>query len=69
MSVPQRRIDDRIRAACSNAIAASSEDLGKILQELLGLVHEKSERIKARAVRLFMKGEKLEREHRDPFRL
>lgn len=69
MSLPQRRIDDRIRAACAKAIAASSEDLEQILQEFLGLVHEKSERLKARAVRLLVKGEHMEKERRDSFRL
>jgi len=69
MSFPQRRIDDRIRAACAKAVAASSEDLEHFLQEFLLLVHEKSERLKARAVRLLVKGERLEHERRDSFRL
>ena len=64
----QRRIDDRIRKLCATAKVAPDGDLEPMLQELLALVHEKGERLRKRAVKLLLKGEKLEPERRQSFR-
>ncbi len=67
MRFPQRRIDDRIRKLCTKlkaAASASARDVEPVLQELLGLVHRKNERLKRRAARLLLKGEHLEPERR-----
>ena len=64
MSVPQRRIDDRLRKLSAKALAASDKERESILQELLELVHRKGERLKRRAARLLLKGEELEGERR-----
>lgn len=59
-----RRVDDRIRELYAKASSAPNEDLEPILQELLALVHRKSERLKRRAARLLLKGDHLEPERR-----
>ena len=59
MSDPQRRLDDRLRALCTQAKKAADDDLEPILQELLTLVHRKGERLKTRAARLLLEGESL----------
>lgn len=64
MRVPQRRIDDRLRRACSKALTASERDRECILRELLTLIHIKSERLKRRAARLLLNGDGLEPERR-----
>lgn len=64
VSVPQRRIDDRIRDLCVRLKAASHGDLDTILQELLRLVHQKNDRLKRRAARLLLKGDHMEPERR-----
>jgi len=65
MRFPQRRIDDRIRKLCTKLkAAASARDVEPVLQEILGLVHRKNERLKRRAARLLLKGEHLEPERR-----
>jgi hypothetical protein len=64
MPVPQRRLDDQLRAICAKLRIATSDDLEDILQELLTLVHRRAERIRARAARLLLKGEQLEPERR-----
>jgi hypothetical protein len=66
MFVPQRRLDDRLRALCLRAKTAPNGELVFILQELLALVHRKTERLKRRAGRLLLKGEELEPERRNP---
>ena len=68
VTVPQRRIDDRIRVLCAKLQAASHGDLETILQELLKLVHQKNERLKRRAARLLLKGD-LEPERRASLQL
>jgi hypothetical protein len=57
MSIPQRRIDDRIQDLCVRVQAASDDDLQPMLQELLQLLHQKIERLRGRAARLLLKGE------------
>ena len=64
MSVPNRRIDDRIRALCAKLKSAPDGDVENLLSELLKLVRQKNERLKGRAARLLLKGEHLEPERR-----
>lgn len=59
MSVPQRRLDDRLRELCAIARTASDGDLEAVMQELLAVVHRKSERLRTRAAKLMLKGERL----------
>ena len=69
MSVPQRRIDDRLRRVCAKALTADGGKLEALRQELLTLVHQKMERLKTRAARLLLNGEHLEGERRKSFQL
>jgi hypothetical protein len=65
MRPPQRRIDDKLRNLCAKVLAASDDgDLESVRQEFLALVHEKLQRLKSRAARLFLNGERLEPERR-----
>ena len=64
MRTHRRRIDDRLRELSAMALASADEDLEPILQELLELVHAKSERLKRRAARLLLNSERLESERR-----
>jgi hypothetical protein len=47
-----RRLDDPIRHLCVQATKASNEGLESILQELLGAIHEKIERLRSLANQL-----------------
>ena len=42
-----RRLDDRIRHLCAQVTEASTEEVEAILQELLGAMHEKIERLRS----------------------
>jgi hypothetical protein len=42
-----RRLDDRIRLLCAQVTEASNEEVEAILQELLGAMHEKIERLRS----------------------
>ena len=42
-----RRLDDRIRHLCAQVTEASNEEVEAILQELLGAMHEKIERLRS----------------------
>lgn len=64
MGIPQRRTDDRLRKLSAKALTSTGGDLKPTLQELLELVHAKSERLKRRAARLLLNGERLEPERR-----
>jgi len=65
MRLPQRRIDDKLRNLCAKVLAASDDgELECVRQEFLALVHEKLQRLKSRAARLFLNGEHLEPERR-----
>ena len=64
LSVPQRRLDDRLRELSAQARTASNRNLKPLLREFLALVHQKSERLKRRAARLLLMGEELEPERR-----
>ena len=68
MGVPLRRLDDRIRAACSRLVNSNGafEDA---VNDFLTLLHGKSERLKSRAGRLLLNGEHLEGERRKSFKL
>ena len=58
MRAPLRRIEDRIRALYAQAMVASDGEREHILQELLGLVHELSERLRERAANVFLRGDR-----------
>jgi hypothetical protein len=50
MSVPTRRLDDRIRDLCAQAVAANSSDKAKpILAELRSAIHQYTQRLRSRA--------------------
>jgi hypothetical protein len=44
-----RRLDDRIRKLCAQITEASDGELEAILQDLLGAIHEKIERLRSLA--------------------
>jgi hypothetical protein len=69
MSVPQRRIDDRIRHLCDEVSSATHSDSQSAMQELSVLLRLKFERLKVRAARIFLSGEHVEGERRKPFKL
>jgi hypothetical protein len=56
LSVHRRRLDDRIRYLCAQAREASRGEVEEILQELLGAVHEKIERLRALAANQLLGG-------------
>lgn len=64
MRSTERRIDDRLRALSGKAITARDDERQSILQELLELVHQKSERLRRRATGLLLKRGHLEPERR-----
>ena len=68
MSVPQRRVDDRIRAACSRLVNSNGH-FEDAVKDFLTLVHDKTLRLKRRAGRLLLNGEHLEGERRKCFKL
>ena len=69
MALPQRRIDDRLRALCAKLPAVPEHEFETVLQELLELVHQVNERLKRRAARLFLKGDHPEPERRASMQL
>jgi hypothetical protein len=54
--MPARRLDDRIRHLCARVTEASNEELGTLLQELLGAIHEKVERLRGIAANQLLGG-------------
>jgi hypothetical protein len=52
-----RRLDDRIRHLCALVTEASNGEVDVILQELLGAVHEKIERLRGLATNQLLGGE------------
>lgn len=56
MSPPQRRIEDRIRELCANAMVATEGDLEPTLQELSQLLRETIEHMRESATRLLVEG-------------
>jgi hypothetical protein len=54
-----RRLDDRIRTLCENALSSELDDdeLERTRQNLLCLMHEKMNRIRKLAARHFLEGE------------
>jgi hypothetical protein len=56
MSPPQRRIEDRIRALCANAVTATDGDLEPALQELSQLLRGTIEHMRESATRLLVEG-------------
>jgi hypothetical protein len=69
VGVPQRRIDDRIRALCAKAKDAPEDGLDTHLHDLLELFRQKNERLRTRAARLLLKNERLEPERRASMQL
>ncbi len=58
MRAPLRRIEDRIRALYAQAMVATDSEREHILQELLHLLHQFSERLRKRAANVFLRGER-----------
>ncbi len=52
-----RRLDDRIRHLCARVTQAANSEVDMILQELLGAVHEKIERLGGLATNQLLGGE------------
>jgi hypothetical protein len=52
-----RRLDDRIRHLCGSVSEATNSEVEVILQELLGAVHEKIERLRGLATNQLLGGE------------
>lgn len=51
MSMPTRRLDDRIREMCARVVALKDcDDLDPILEELRAALHQSIERLRMRAV-------------------
>jgi hypothetical protein len=42
----RRRLEDRIRELCAQAIAASNRDLEAVLEDLKSALHERAERLR-----------------------
>jgi hypothetical protein len=51
-----RRLDDRIRHLCVQITEATNDDLQAVLQELLGAIHEKIERLRSLAANQLLGG-------------
>lgn len=67
--MPQRRLDDRIRQLCTEIASASNAEMEEVLQELLGAIHEKVERLRTLAVNQLLVGKTYEeRRAADPRR-
>lgn len=50
MGIPSRRLDDRIRELCADAVAAkNSHQVKSILSELQSAIHQYTRRLRARA--------------------
>lgn len=56
MPLPQRRIEDRIRELCANAVAAKDGDLEPALQQLSQLLRATIEHMRESATRLLVEG-------------
>jgi len=54
-----RRLDDRIRHLCAQVAEASNGELEAILQELLGAIHEKIERLRSLAANQLLAGKRI----------
>lgn len=54
--MPARRLDDRIRHLSTQIMGANDGEVEAILQELLAAIHEKLERLRARAAHRFLLG-------------
>ncbi len=51
-----RRLDDRIRNLCAQIAEATDGELEAILQDLLGAIHEKIERLRSLAASQLLAG-------------
>lgn len=63
MSLPLRRVDDRIRDLCAKAVDADSGELNFILPQLRAAVHQAIERLRLRAAAV-MSGREVPSERR-----
>jgi hypothetical protein len=64
--MPARRLDDRIRYLSSEIMAANDSEVEAILQELLAAIHEKLERLRARAANRFLLGKPIPERRASP---
>jgi hypothetical protein len=62
-----RRLDDRIRQLCAQVTEASNDDLESILQQLLGAIHEKIERLRSLAASQLLAGKSAKDRRASPF--
>jgi hypothetical protein len=69
MDLCSRRLDDRIRQLCMEALAAgSSQKARPILAELQSAIHQYTQRIRHRAAAIFTNSSAIPRERRKPGR-
>jgi len=59
MIVPQRRIEDRMRELCANAVSAGDGDLEPVLQELARLLRGTIDHMRKSATSLLVEGKPL----------
>ena len=59
MSASQRRVEDRIRELCANAVSAPDGDLEAVLQELARLVRGTIDHVRKSATSLLIEGKAL----------
>jgi hypothetical protein len=52
----RRRLEDRIRELCAQAITASNRDLEAVLEDLKSALHERAERLRQAEVLNLAKG-------------
>jgi hypothetical protein len=69
MDLRSRRLDDRIRQLCMEALAAkSSHKARSVLAELQSAIHQYTQRIRHRATAIFTNSSAIPPEHRKPDR-
>jgi hypothetical protein len=61
-----RRLDDRIRHLCAQVSEASNGELDAVLQELLGSIHEKIERLRCIAANQLLAGKRIKERRATP---
>jgi hypothetical protein len=65
-SMHSRRLDDRIRYLCAQVTEASNGELEAILQELMGAIHEKMERLRCLAANQLLAGRRIKERRLTP---
>ncbi len=66
LPMPARRLDDRIRYLSTQLVGADDGEIEAILQELLTAIHEKLERLRARAANRFLFGQSIPERRASP---